>query len=164
MLADILQSLRETFAALATADFLTQRLLARGRGKALHYGCAIPFLASMCPSHTQAMHQTEWAFSIPAPRRADEEADRHFNWEESLCISQRTRAALRLMLQAVEDLGTTSQPIWPLLNSSTYENFVQGLAVTILSYTFSHIFLHTLESISTNGFNLRSKYLAAVPR
>ena len=58
MLADKLASLRATFVALVHADTSTPRLLAQGRGKASHYGCAIPHLASMCPSLTQAMHDS----------------------------------------------------------------------------------------------------------
>ncbi len=83
ILADKLQSLRETFEALATADIVTPRLLARGRGKAMHYGCAIPFLAAMCPS----MHQAECAFSLPPPSSEEEAADPHFNWEAPLHLS-----------------------------------------------------------------------------
>jgi hypothetical protein len=65
MLADKLASLRATFVALVHADISTPRLLAQGRGKAAHYGCAIPHLATMCPSLTQAMHASEHAFSLP---------------------------------------------------------------------------------------------------
>ncbi len=50
----------------ATLDalfFASPRLLAHGRGKAVHYGgCAVPFLAlgSSCATLSQAMHQTEF--------------------------------------------------------------------------------------------------------
>jgi hypothetical protein len=101
MLADKLKSLLETFEALATADIATPRLLARGRGKAPHYGCAIPFLTAMCPSLTQVMHQTECAFALHAPSRVEEEADLDFNWEAPLSITPHTCAALRLMLLAM---------------------------------------------------------------
>ena len=126
MLADKLKSLRETFAALATADLVTPRLLARGRGKAAHYGCAIPFLAAMCPSLTQAMHQAEQAFSLPPPSEEEEAADRLFEWDRQSPLSDRTRAALRLMVRAIDDLGTIGQPIWPLLPPSAYGAFLQG--------------------------------------
>jgi hypothetical protein len=128
MLADKLKSLRETFEALATADIVTPRLLARGRGKASHYGCAIPFLAAMCPSLTQAMHQAESAFALPPPPQDEEAADPDFDWEAPLHLSPRTRAALRLMLRAVSELGSCGQPIWPLLPPSAYGLFLQGQA------------------------------------
>ena len=114
MLADKLVSLRSTLAALVNAESSTPRLLAQGRGKAAHYGCAIPYLASMCPALTQAMHQAERAFDLPPPGLADESADPLFDWDQPLPVSTRTRAALRLMLQAVDDFGSAGQPIWPL--------------------------------------------------
>ena len=114
MLADKLASLRATFAALANAESSTPRLLARGRGKAAHYGCAIPYLAAMCPALTQAMHQAERAFDLPPPSLDDEKCDRLFDWEQCIPISTRTRAALRLMLQAIDEFGAAGQPIWPL--------------------------------------------------
>jgi hypothetical protein len=121
MLADKLKSLQETFEALATADIATPRLLARGRGKAAHCGCAIPFLAAMCPSLTQAMHQAECAFSLPPPTPEEEDADPRSDWEAQLQLSPRIRAALRLMLRAVTDLGSIGQPIWPLLPHSAFQ-------------------------------------------
>lgn len=119
MLADKLASLRATFAALVNADSSTPRLLARGRGKASHYGCAIPYLAVMCPVLTQAMHQAEHAFDLPPPELQEEDSNPLFDWDQSLSLSPRTRAALHLMLRAINDHGEAGQPIWPLAPAAT---------------------------------------------
>jgi hypothetical protein len=126
MLADKLASLRATFVALVHADASTPRLLAQGRGKASHYGCAIPHLASMCPSLTQAMHDSEHAFSLPPPDAADEASDLAFDWDRAIPLSIRTRAALRLMLRAIDEFGTVGQPIWPILAASAHGHFLAG--------------------------------------
>ena len=44
---------------LAASEVSTPRLIARVRGKALHYGCAIPFIAVAAPSLSQLMHGRE---------------------------------------------------------------------------------------------------------
>jgi hypothetical protein len=126
MLADKLASLRSTFVALVHADIATPRLLAQGRGKAAHYGCAIPHLASMCPSLTQAMHDSEHAFSLPPPEPEDEAADLAFDWDRAIPLSIRTRATLRLMLRAIDEFGTAGQPIWPILAASAHGHFLAG--------------------------------------
>ena len=126
MLADKLKSLRETFAALVNLESASPRLLARGRGKAAHYGCAIPFLAAMGPSLTQAMHQSECPFALPAPSISEEAEDRHFDWDTPLPLSARCRAALRLMLHTITELGDLGQPIWPLLPSAAHGAFLKG--------------------------------------
>jgi hypothetical protein len=95
MLADKLKSLHETFEALGNLESSTPLLLAQGRGKAAHYGCAIPLLAAMGPALTQAMHQTEGAFALQAPWPAEEAEDPHFGWDLPLTLSARTKAALR---------------------------------------------------------------------
>jgi hypothetical protein len=126
MLADKLAALRETFTALVNAETSTPRLLARGRGKAAHYGCAIPHLAAMCPALTQAMHSAEQTFSLPPPTADEEEEDRAFDWDQPLTLSPRARAALRLMLRAVDELGTAGQPIWPMLPAAALGLFREG--------------------------------------
>jgi hypothetical protein len=126
MLADKLASLRATFVALVHADASTPRLLAQGRGKAAHYGCAIPHLASMCPSLTQAMHDSEHAFSLPPPEPEDEASDRGFDWDRAIPLSIRTRATLRLMLRTIDEFGTSGQPIWPILAASAHGHFLAG--------------------------------------
>ncbi len=55
MLADKLASTRAALTAALASDASTPRLLASCRGKAFHYGCAIPFLARLCPALTQAI-------------------------------------------------------------------------------------------------------------
>ena len=123
MLADKLASLRATLAALVNAESSTPRLLAGGRGKAAHYGCAIPYLAAMCPALTQAMHQAEHAFDLPPPCIDDEKKDHLFDWDQCIHTSTRTRAALRLMLQAVDEFGSAGQPIWPLAPAAALGRF-----------------------------------------
>ena len=125
MLAEKLASLRETFATLATADTSTPRLLARGRGKAAHYGCAIPLLAAMCPALTQAIHQAEHAFDLPPPD-SDRDTEPDFDWDAVLILSERTRAVLRLMLRTIDELGTAGQPIWPASPAATLGAFRSG--------------------------------------
>jgi hypothetical protein len=125
MLADKLASLRETFACLFAADTVTPRLLARGRGKASHYGCAIPLLAAMCPALTQAIHQAEMAFDLPAPE-LDSDAAPDFDWDATLHISDRTRAVLRLMLRTIDELGSHGQPIWPVSPAAALGAFRAG--------------------------------------
>ena len=158
MLADKLKSLRETFAALVNLESASPRLLARGRGKAAHYGCAIPFLAAMGPSLTQAMHQTECLFALPAPSLSEEAADRHFDWDTPLPLSARTKAALRLMLHTATELGSLGQPIWPLLPSTAHGAFLQGLPAP----DGSPVILATVHT-SPHGWGLSARLQVAGP-
>ena len=123
MLAEKLASTRAALLAALAADASTPRLLARCRGKAYHYGCAIPFLARLCPALTQAIHQSESAFDLPAPNLADEAADTHFDWDRPLLVSTRTRAALALLLRVVDECGTSGQPMWPLPAATIFGQF-----------------------------------------
>jgi hypothetical protein len=61
-----------TLAGLLGGPASTPRLLAQGRGKAGHYGCAVPFLALGCASLTQAMHATELDTSRRPPSLREE--------------------------------------------------------------------------------------------
>ena len=157
-MADKLKSLRETFAALVNLESASPRLLARGRGKAAHYGCAIPFLAAMGPSLTQAMHQTECLFALPAPSLSEEAADRHFDWDTPLPLSARTKAALRLMLHTATELGSLGQPIWPLLPSTAHGAFLQGLPAP----DGSPVILATVHT-SPHGWGLSARLQVAGP-
>jgi hypothetical protein len=49
MLPDTMASLVTARQELAASEVSTPRLIARVRGKALHYGCAIPFIAVAAP-------------------------------------------------------------------------------------------------------------------
>ena len=126
MLADKLESLANTIQDLGTADYSTPRLLASGRGRASHYGCAIEHLASICPSLSQAIHQAETAYSLPPPAITDEDADPTFDWDLTLSVSTRTRAALRLMDQVITDFGIAGRPIWPAPPASLFSSFCSG--------------------------------------
>ena len=114
MLADKLAAMRATFAALVNAEHSTPRLLAQARGKAAHYGCAVQLLAAICPALTQAIHQAESAHCLPAPGPEEEASDPLFNWDQTLRLSTRTRAALALLLKVTDELGNAGQAMWPV--------------------------------------------------
>ena len=59
MLPDKLASMKAARDLLAASVTSTSHLIARVRGKALHYGCAIPFVAIAAPSLSQLMHNRE---------------------------------------------------------------------------------------------------------
>ena len=79
MLRDKLEGLHTNFDTLASVSTVTPRALARTRGKALHYGCAIQYLRPACASLTQAMHQAEQADASPPPEAAQEGNDPDFS-------------------------------------------------------------------------------------
>lgn len=126
MLADKLESLGETITGLSVEIQTTPRLLARGRGRASHYGCAIQYLTAVCPSLSQAIHQAETAFCLPPPSITEEQKDAHFDWDLDLAVSSRTRAALQLMSRIVADYGTAGRPIWPVPPASLFGSFCAG--------------------------------------
>jgi hypothetical protein len=127
MLAEKLASMRATFAALVNAESSTPRLLAQARGKAAHYGCAVQHLAAVCPSLTQAMHQAESEHCLPPPNLAEEAQDDHFDWDQPLRLSTRTRAALALLLRITDQLGSAGQPMWPVSPIVMSEEFQKGI-------------------------------------
>ncbi len=128
MLSDKLESVRGTISGLASTDLSTPRLLARGRGRASHYGCAIQFLAAICPSESlsQAIHQAETAYALPPPTLAEEQNDTRFNWDLPLAVSTRTRASLRLINLILAQYGSASRPIWPVPPASLFGAFCAG--------------------------------------
>ena len=152
MLAEKLASLRATFVALVNADASTPRLLAQGRGKASHYGCAIPLLAAACPALTQAMHQAEHAFDLPPPSLTEEAADVAFDWDHSIPLSTRTKATLRLMLRIIDDLGTAGQPIWPIPAASAHGHFLSTSALHTPAVSVS-----ALVHVSAVGWGLTAR-------
>ena len=127
MLAEKLASMRATFAALVNAESSTPRLLAQARGKAAHYGCAVQHLAAVCPSLTQAMHQAESEHCLPPPNLAEEAQDDHFDWDQPLRLSTRTRAALALLIRVTDQLGSAGQPMWPVSPIVMSEEFQKGI-------------------------------------
>jgi hypothetical protein len=56
MLQEKLASMVSAWDELAAAAVSTPRNITRVRGKALHYGCAIPFVRVAAPSLSQLMH------------------------------------------------------------------------------------------------------------
>jgi hypothetical protein len=126
MLSDKLESVRGTISGLAATDQSTPRLLARGRGRASHYGCAVQFLAAICPSLSQAIHQAETAYTLPPPTLAEEQNDTRFNWDLPLAVSTRTRASLRLMTLILAQYGSAGRPIWPVPPASLFGAFCAG--------------------------------------
>ena len=65
MLPDKMALLVAARQELAASEVSTPRLIARVRGKALHYGCAIPFIAVAAPSLSQLMHGRETGARYP---------------------------------------------------------------------------------------------------
>ena len=60
------------------------------------------------------------------PKPEDETTDLHFDWDRAIPLSIRTRATLRLMLRAIDEYGTTGQPIWPILAASAHGHHLAG--------------------------------------
>jgi hypothetical protein len=126
MLADKLDATRAAFTNVLQTTTSTPRLLASCRGKAFHYGCAVPYLAISCPALTQAIHQVEHASDRPAPSLADEDTDPDFDWDRPLLVSTRARATLRLLLRTLDEFGTVGRPMWPDLPCSVFGAFCTG--------------------------------------
>ena len=123
MLPTKLESVRGTISGLASTDLSTPRLQARGRGRASHYGCAMQFLAAICPSLSPAIHQAETAYASPPPSLTEEQNDTSFDWDLPLEVSTRTRAALQLMNLILVRYGSACLPIWPVPPASLFWAF-----------------------------------------
>ena len=84
------------------ATSTTPRLAARVRGKVLHSGVAVPFIAVAAASISQLMHKREAGLGpledIPHMR---DEPSLQFDWEESTGISERAHRALGLVARAL---------------------------------------------------------------
>ena len=126
MLPDKLASMvaaRDDLAASATS---TPRIIARVRGKALHYGCAIPFVTVAAPSLSQLMHGRETGTGPVEVPSLGEEQDAEFDWDREIALSDRTRVALDYLRVALERYGNAGQPLWPIVPSSLYGAFLSG--------------------------------------
>ena len=141
MLPEKLKSLNECCVGLRDADGTTPRLLARGRGKTMHYGCAIPFITVAAASLSQAMHAREHGLGPCAVPSLSEEDGAEFEWDRPMLVSTRARRALDFALEAVERFGATGQPIWPAEPSSFYGAFLRQdlgpVAALVVSYDAS---------------------------
>jgi hypothetical protein len=152
MLPDKLDSLHTNFATMAQSALSTPRKLARTRGKAQHYGCAIQYLRSACATLTQAIHQAEAPGSAPPPDPTLEGSDPDFNWDASLPVSTRTHAAISFLQLCLTTFGTKGQPLWPTPAASLYGQF---LAATHLDHNTPAIL--SVHALTVGwGFSLRT--------
>jgi hypothetical protein len=71
----------------AAAAVSTPRVIARVRGKALHYGCAIPFVMVAAPSLSQLIHNRETGTGPVAVPSLDDEKELEFDWDQELLVS-----------------------------------------------------------------------------
>ena len=126
MLPDKLESLRSARAALALSAMSTPRLIARVRGKFLHYGCAIPFLAMVAPTLSQDMHEHTTGTGPVAVPSVREEAAGDIDWDRPVPVTDRARRALALAEEIIAVYGETGQPIWPTVPSSFFGRFLAG--------------------------------------
>ena len=128
MLPEKLSSLRTARDELAVAATSTARLIARVRGKAMHYACAIQYLAIAAASLSQLMHGRELGLGpVSVPDLTDED-DMEFDWDRPIAITDRARVALECMRLAVDRFGDKGQPLWPLVPSSFHGAFLAGEA------------------------------------
>jgi hypothetical protein len=93
-----------TSIGLAAASLSTPLIIARVRGKALFYGCAIPFDAVAAPSLSQLMHNETGTGPVAVPS-LDEEEEADFDWDRELRVSERVRQALEFMRVAMVTLA-----------------------------------------------------------
>ena len=126
MLPEKLASLASARDDLAAAVLSTPRIIARVRGKALHYGCAIPYVAVAAPSLAQLMHDHETGTGPVALPSLDEEKEAEFDWDRELRVRERARRALEFMRMAMEKFGNVGQPLWPVAPSSLYRGVPGG--------------------------------------
>ena len=119
----------------------TCRHIARVRGKVLHYGCAIAYVAVAAASLSQAIHQTEGGLGLTAVPTPREEASRPFQWDSHRRLSARALEALGFIRWCLERLGTAGQPLWPVVASSLYGAFLDGrlsgVRVLVITYDAS---------------------------
>ncbi len=138
MLPDKMASLVAARQELAALEVSSPRLIARVRGKALHYGCAIPIIAVAAPSLSQLIHGRETGAGPVEVPSLDTEKVLEFDWDMEVRMSERARAALEFIRTAVERYGDAGQPLWPVVPSSLYGAFLAGEAkeARILVITF----------------------------
>ena len=126
MLPDKLEGILSNFSSMIPLSDSTPRALARSRGKAFHYGCAVQYLRIPCASLTQAIHRAELPGSASPPDLHAERDDPNFDWDQSLVISSRTRAALSALHLIASQMGEAGQPLWPPPPASLYGTFLSG--------------------------------------
>ena len=96
----------------------TCRLTAEIRGKIMHYGQAVPFLAICAPSLSQLIHAPN-----PAPPLIDE-ASLSFDWDAKLQVTSRAALACDLAMASMWIMHKHGCPLWPLVPSSEYGAFL----------------------------------------
>ena len=141
MLPEKLESMVAAVDALRSELDTTCRHIARVRGKVLHYGCAIAYVAVAAASLSQAIHQTAGGMAltpVPTPR---EEAGQPFQWDSPRRLSARSTAALDFIRSCLEKFGTAGQPLWPVVASSLFGAFLDGrlagVRVLVITYDAS---------------------------
>ena len=169
MLPDKLVSMAAARADLAASTLSTPRLIARVRGKAMHYGCAIPYVAIAAPSLSQLMHNWETGTGPVDVPALENERDMEFDWDREIPVSDRARRALDFMRTAMEKYSGHGQPIWPVVPSSMYGAFLAGEAsdLRLLVITFDasvHGWAAVLQTTTTGpGRELVGGYRQAMP-
>jgi hypothetical protein len=94
---------------LAAAALSSPRIIARVRGKDLHYGCAIPFdLRCGCAIPFVAVAAGTGPVAVPS---LDEEKAAVFDWDRELQVSERALRALDFMRKAGEVRPLRSAPL-----------------------------------------------------
>jgi hypothetical protein len=88
MLPDKMASLVAARQELAASEVSNSRLIARVRGKALHYGCLIPFIAVAIPSLSQLMHGRETGAGPIEVPSLDTEKELEFDWDMKVRMSE----------------------------------------------------------------------------
>jgi hypothetical protein len=121
-------SLAEARQELAASEVSNPRLIARVRGKALHYGCAIQLIAVAAPSLSQLMHGRETGAGPVEVPSLDTEKEQEFDWDMKARMSERARTAKEFMRTAMERYGDAGQPLLPVVPSSLYGAFLAGEA------------------------------------
>ena len=111
MLPDKLASTIAAVEEVRVVTRTTPQLAARVRGKVLHYGVAVPFIAVAAASLSQLMHKREAGLGLleDIPQMRDEPV-LQFDWEE---ISARARRALDFVARALRERGSAGQPTGP---------------------------------------------------
>ena len=141
MLPDKLQSMYAAVDGLIDSLLSTPRLIARVRGKLLHYGCAIPYVAVAAASLSQAMYDLESGVGPTRVPTLQEENEREFDWDQEMTVSSRVRRALAFARAAMDRFGTAGQPLWPIVPSSLYGAFVERrlgpIKVLLITYDAS---------------------------
>ena len=83
MLPEKLGSMVVAIGELAAAEVSTPRRVSRVRGKAIHHGCAIPFVAVAAPSLSQLMHDRETGTGPVEVPALEAEKEMEFVWIRS---------------------------------------------------------------------------------